>query len=241
MASPSPRDTLRLAVFSDRGHGLAGLILDGGGIVLLGGEQAVSCPLTTAEPANGTTVLTGDGCRLTVEAADRPATPAPGGGEQHPLAVRGTVSTGGDALELDARGSELVLPLPKSFGSARLAATWPDADHALLLGAARPTGVKGHDHDLVSAWIQEGAEATAVADPRLSVTTLAGDVPLRVGIELWLEDEEGSYDYPRRATGEVLTQTAELQAGGLTVEAHPVAWGTGEGRAPGLYAVVRPA
>ena len=241
---PATTSTLRLTVFNDPAHGLLGLIVDDRGVVVLGHEAAISCVLSAPEPADpaddGATVLDGDGCRLTLEPAAGPPTPAPAGGEQHPLTVRGTVSHDGATLELDARGTALTLPLPKAFGSARLAAAWPDPDRVFVLGATRPAGADGHDRDLVSAWVQDGSESTAVADPRLSVTTLPGEVPLRVGLELWLEDDEGNYDYPRRATGEVLSAGAELSAAGLTVDAHSVAFGTGESREPGLYAVLRP-
>ena len=200
---PATTSTLRLTVFNDSEHGLLGLILDDRGAIVLGRDAAISCALSAAEPADpaddGATVLAGDGCRLTLEPAAGSPTAAPAGGEQQPLTVRGTVSHDGGTLELDAQGGALTLPLPKAFASARLAVAWPDPDRVFMLGATRPAGAEGHDRDLVSAWIQDGHESTAVTDPRLSVTTLTGEVPLRVGLELWLEDDDGNYDYPRRA------------------------------------------
>ena len=46
-----------------------------------------------------------------------------------------------------------------------------------------------------------------VTEPRLSSTYTADGVPARVGLELWLGEEEGE-QYPRRAAGEAIGRAA---------------------------------
>ncbi|MDQ3850000.1 MAG: hypothetical protein M3296_05225, partial [Actinomycetota bacterium] len=74
-------------------------------------------------------------------------------------------------------------------------------DRAVLLSAVRPAGRREHLHEAVAAWLLEGGEPVAVADPRLSTTYDARLRQRRAGLELWVEPEA---DWPRRAAGEAV-------------------------------------
>ena len=72
--------------------------------------------------------------------------------------------------------------------------------HDRRCGGARPSG---HDRDLTVAAILEAAGEPAVEEPRLSTTYDAAGAPARMGLELWLPEQEGEQPYPapRRGRG----------------------------------------
>lgn len=249
MPTPPAAQSLLVTVFADAEAGASGLALDGG-LVLFhpGGTIAVA---VGGDQASGRE-LVGDDLKLRVqarvgapEAADvtAAAVGADHGAEHRSVQVVGEMRAGNAALALAGPGAQLSIPLPERFDSLRVAAAWLGDGQALNLVATRPTGARGHDRDLLSAWIREGedADTSAVADPRLSVTTLADGEPIRVGLELWIEGDDGSYEYPRRAAGEIVPPPGELAGARTRTQAHAVRWRGRGGEGPGLYAVVRPA
>jgi hypothetical protein len=100
-----------------------------------------------------------------------------------------------------------------------LCAWFAPAD-GLALTALRPRGAKGHDRDVVTASVFEPTGPLVVADPRLSTTYAADGHPTRVGLELWLEQDDTQEQYPRRAAAEPLGAAAAWSQPALELEAY---------------------
>ena len=129
----------------------------------------------------------------------------------HQLAhVHGTVVIGGDEHVVDCAGQRsrrIGAPDGKRFDAMRTVSAWFGEADGLAVLAARPRKARGHDAELLSALLVENGVAIHVEDPRLSTTYSAAGVPMRLGLELWIQDEAGE-QYPRRAAGEALGQAA---------------------------------
>jgi hypothetical protein len=113
---------------------------------------------------------------------------------------------------------------PRKFQSLQDVSAWFSADDGVALVSARPRKAQGHGADLLTASVFERGEARPVSDPRLSATYTADGRPLRIGLELWLDepvedDEEGPRQYPRRVAGEVVGGGASAAVGELKLEA----------------------
>lgn len=125
----------------------------------------------------------------------------------HQLAhVHGTVVHGGDERVVDCPGQRirrLGALDPKRFGALREISAWFGGEDGLAVLAARPRRARGHDSELLDAVLLEGGVPIRVAEPRLSSTYTAEGVPARVGLELWLGDDD-SDQYARRAAGEAI-------------------------------------
>jgi hypothetical protein len=94
----------------------------------------------------------------------------------------------------------------KHFDAVRVVSAWFGGEDGIAVLAARPRRTRGHDTELLSGVLLEGGLPVPVTEPRLSSTYAADGVPLRVGLELWLgEDEE---QYARRAAGEAIGRGA---------------------------------
>jgi hypothetical protein len=158
--------------------------------------------------------------------------------------VEGHATLGDERLEINCLGQR-----GHSWGSTdwralervSTIAAWLDDDRAIAVESFRPQGKKGHDADVVQAFLfeedveGEGRTATAVAEPRLSTTYDAEGHQRRAGLELWLDEES---ELPRRAAGEALCGTS-LEVGALQLDCAFFAW-TMEGRAGvGPYEVLR--
>ncbi|HWF34314.1 MAG TPA: hypothetical protein VG295_03055 [Solirubrobacteraceae bacterium] len=154
--------------------------------------------------------LTGDGVELAFapvgEAAELDL-PDAGITHRYQLArVRGAIAD----RELDCAGqrSTRVGSLDgKRFGALRTVSGWFAGNDGLAVIAARPRRARGHDSELVQAVVIEDGVPVPVADPRLSSTYTADGVPARVGLELWIGEDEAD-QYARRAAGEALAQSA---------------------------------
>ena len=137
--------------------------------------------------------------------------------------VHGTVVVGGGEHPVDCPGlrSRRVGGLDgKRFDSRRAVSAWFGTEDGLAVLAARPRRARGHDNELLAAALFEGGHAVPVADPRLSTAYDAGGIPTRVGLELWMSDDEG--EHARRAAGEATPLAAvsddpPLRAGLLTI------------------------
>jgi hypothetical protein len=135
--------------------------------------------------------------------------------------VHGDALIGGARHELDLRGRRAVragLDLG-GFQSIRDVCAWFGPVDGIAVTSLRPWGAKGHDRDVIEASVFDPAGAAAVADPRLSTTYSGDGQPSRVGLELWLRQDESDEQYPRRAAGEALgaraawaQSTVELRA-----------------------------
>ena len=128
----------------------------------------------------------------------------------HQLAhVQGTVLVDGVERAVDCAGQRsrrLGALDGKRFDAVRAVSGWFGNEDGLAVLAARPRRARGHDTELLSGVLLEGGLPVPVAEPRLSSTYTANGVPARVGLELWLgEDDE---QYARRAAAEALGRAA---------------------------------
>jgi hypothetical protein len=136
------------------------------------------------------------------------------------------------------------LPELQRGSSLRLAVALFDHGRVFGLSALRPRRARGHDQDEYQALVQEEGAAWPVDDPRLSVTSDAAARPLRVGLELWLapaeeQSDEPTYDFPRRAAGQVEPAGTELVLGELTATAHRVRWRSRGEDGSGWFVIVQ--
>lgn len=193
-----------VAVFGDRDADVWGVLVGGDTPMLAVAEltaadvglQPASVDLEDGE----IWTLSAPGCALRVERADPVAMTASGDHGLEPCRVSGAATVEGAEREFDVGGIRITgFGLDRSE-SLRLFASWFPAGHEVALLAARPKGAKGHDHDSVAV-VARGEEHPLVVDPRLSTTYDQDGRPRRVGVELWLgEDEDGDL-WPRRVAG----------------------------------------
>lgn len=194
--------------------------------------------------------LSGPGIELTVSPAGEPAT-GPGAHDFDQLCrVQGRFVLGGAEHAVDSggrRGSRAGLDLSE-LESIRDVSAWFDPGEGLALTALRPRGAEGHDRDQVSAAVFEPTGAVSVADPRLSTTYTADGLPVRVSLELWLDQDPDVEQYPRRAAGEALAARAASADGEPrsatdsepNVQAQPLRCHSRGHEGAGVYLLVRP-
>lgn len=129
----------------------------------------------------------------------------------HQLArVHGRITVDGQEHAVDCGGQRsrrLGALDGKHFNALRAVSAWFGDDRGLAVLAARPRKARGHDADVVSAVLLEGeGPPIRVAEPRLSSTYAVGGGLARVGLELWIgEDDE---QYARRAAGQAAGKAA---------------------------------
>jgi hypothetical protein len=125
-----------------------------------------------------------------------------------------------------------------SLDSVRQVLAWFAPDDGIALSSRRPRGAKGHDRDAVAAIVLEPDGPVAVAEGRLSTTYAQSGLPARVGLELWLTEEEDQF--PRRVAGEALGVGADGQAVDLAVGLHAFRCHSRGRDGGGAYLVARP-
>ncbi len=226
-------------VFGDLDADLWGVLIDGIGPIV-----SVSS-LSSAEPAfvraaiersdAGTWTVSAPGVALRVTPSDAVISTTEATGLLRPVSVAGAATVDGVERELELGGVELGRVRGQPAGSLRLFAGWFPGGRALGLLAAREAGAKGHDHDQIEV-AAAGEEHPLVLDPRMSTTYDRDELPLRVGIELWLTDSpDAEEQWSRRvagmATGSRVTATNPLR--GLSAHALRCASGGEEGA--GVY------
>jgi hypothetical protein len=178
--------------------------------VLTSGEET----LTGSESTEDWT-LTGSGVELAISGVAEPIHDTFDGGADgfdQLCRVRGTVTRSGVEVELDClgrRATRSALDLSR-YQSIRDVSVWFEPDEGVALTALRPRKAKHHGKDVVVAAVLDATGGKPVADPRLSTTYNAEGEPWRVGIELWLEEENGD-QFPRRTAAESLP--AGIQVG----------------------------
>lgn len=185
--------------------------------------------------------ISGDGIELTVspetEAADSPTL----AGFDQLCRVHGRAVLNGATYELDApgrRGSRPDVDL-RQFDSVRDLCAWFAPGDGLALTSLRPRGAKGHDRDLVTACVFEPAGPLVVADPRLSTTYTVDGHPTRVGLELWLDDQDSGEQYPRRAGCEPLGASAAWTLTAIALEARLMRCRSRGENGVGVYVLAR--
>jgi hypothetical protein len=186
--------------------------------------------------------LSGDGIELTLSPESDPIASSELGGFDQLCRVTGHFILDGARREVDSlghRGSRAEVDL-REFESIRDVSAWFEPAEGLALTALRPRGATGHDRDVVIASVFDSTGAIEIADPRLSTTYTADGLPARVGLELWLQEDEQGEQYPRRAGGEALGVRAAAAQGELFVAAHAFRWHSRDQEGAGVYQLVRP-
>lgn len=138
----------------------------------------------------------------------------------HQLAhVRGTVVVGGVEQAVDCPGRRclrLGALDGKRFDSLRAVSAWFGAEDGLAVLAVRPRRARGHDSELLAGVLFQAGDPVPVGESRLSSAYDADGVPTRVGLELWLGDDED--EYATRAAGEATGVAAVSEDPPLRVE-----------------------
>jgi hypothetical protein len=171
-----------------------------------GGDGVVMSGSLAGSESTEDWTLTGDGVELSITGAAEPIHDRFDGGADgfdQLSRVHGTVTHGGVDIELGCLGRRATrtgLELSR-YRSIRDISMWFEPDEGVALTALRPRKAKHHAKDVVVAAVLDAAAAKAVVDPRLSTTYNAEGAPWRVGLELWLEEENGD-QFPRRTAAE---------------------------------------
>lgn len=105
--------------------------------------------------------------------------------------------------------------------SVRLLCAWFSPERAMALLAVRPARTKGHDRDQLSALCIGERDGMIIFDPRLSTTYGDNHSLRRVGVELWLGENEEADMYSLRMAGEATGAAANLPVDGARLQAQP--------------------
>lgn len=160
--------------------------------------------------------ITAAGCALRIERADTAAS-SPLAELAAPLQacrVSGSVTpAAGVEREVDLGGIRCPALTADGVEALRLFGAWFPGGHELAVLASRPRGAKGQDRDRVGV-VARGEEHELIVDPRLSTTYGPQGEPRRVGLELWLADDEDGDQWPRRVAG--AATGSQVQRDGLS-------------------------
>lgn len=197
--------------------------------VVIGGEQprAAVARLTDADlellPAaldlddDDVWLVTSARCDLRVERADADSVTTGGEPTLQPCRVSGSVTIDTGEREFDIGGARSsALAVTDGQDSLRAFAAWFPGGHEVAVLAERPRGARGQDHDSIGAFAR-GEEHALVIDPRMSTTYEENGTPRRVGLELWLGDDEDGEQWPRRVAG--AATGSRVASGGLSAYA----------------------
>jgi hypothetical protein len=105
----------------------------------------------------------------------------------------------------------------------------------VLVGTVRPAGAESHAQETTCASLIGPGGSVAVQDARLSTTTDRGGRQRRAGLELWLDDDDGS---PHRAAGELLCGST-LDLGARRLDCAFLRWHMEGREGVGRYEVLR--
>lgn len=247
----TPDAALRTLAFGDLdgvAWGIAWIPDPGGpGFAAVGsGGHAVTVDATLAQDSDGGNWrLHGFGIELTVSAAGE--VPQDLSGEFDAICrVHGAIIVDGVEHDIECLGRLAVHSGAGDlarFESIRDVSAWFDPTHGLSLVALRPRKSRGQESDLVKAVALEPEGTLAIGDPRLSTTYGADGRPLRVGLELWVDDDEEAeeHQFPRRAGGEIVGGAAKGRVGPFEVLAQFVRWDSRYGDGAGVYLLARQA
>jgi hypothetical protein len=148
----------------------------------------------------------------------------------------------------------------RRLGSFRQVSAWFKPGAGLALLALRSRKSRGQEADVLAAGVLETERPGPVADPRLSTTYTAAGLPIRAGLELWVEsgpsaageaepdDPAGEADehvdslsepapdeYPRRAAGEALGVHADWSVAEFELHAELFRWHNHGHEGAGVY------
>jgi len=126
-------------------------------------------------------------------------------GREHKVDCLGHRASRTDAIDFDR------------FGSVREISAWFEPDAGVAVVALRPRKSRGHDSDALFGALLNVDRAVAVSEARLSSTFAGAEWPARLGLELWLGEEEEHF--PERAAGEAVGDGARDVIGEVQVDA----------------------
>lgn len=193
-----------IAIFGDLEADIWGIVIGGpeprAAIAGMTGADVTLRPADLDLEDGEVWTLTGDGFALRVERADAMTATVDSERSLEPCRVSGAATIEAVEREFDVGGVRSSAVSTDGIDSLRLLGAWFPAGHEIALLSARPKGAKGNDHDRIGV-IALGEEHALVLDPRLSTTYDEHGEPLRVGVELWLGDDEDGEQWPRRVAG----------------------------------------
>jgi hypothetical protein len=193
-----------IAIFGDLDGDLWGVVLGGEkpqlAVAGLTGADVELRPADLDLEDGEIWTLTGAGCALRFERADATTTTGGGSHALEPCRVTGGATVDGVERELDIGGLRSSGVVLDGQDSIRLFSSWFPAGHEIAVLSIRPKGAKGQDRDSIAV-AARGEEHPLVFDPRLSTTYDHDGDPRRVGVELWLGDDEDGELWPRRVAG----------------------------------------
>jgi hypothetical protein len=245
----TPRGAAMAVLFA--GHSPAGMLVRGEEpLPDAGWDRLAVSGLSTGvdDPLKRWTVTGGGGAtfNLSFEAVGPPAQMSAG----VPLARAGRMA--GYAQICRARGSMLVAGRERPVnGLGQRSHTWGNKDWeslelsrslgiwfadgtGVLAGAVRPADAASHAEEVIGASLVGPGGSVVVHEPRLSVTSDRHGRPRRLGLELWLDEDEA----PHRASGETLCTTT-LDVGALRMDCAFVRWHMEGREGVGRYEVLR--
>ncbi len=221
---------LRTVTFGDLGAGRWGIVW---GAFAAIGETVLPSPTIEGAGPGEDWQISADGAELTVTAAG-PASASEGFAQL----CRVSGQFGEQTIDcLGRRGLEPEELDPSRFDSVREISAWFEPDEGFAVVALRPPEAGNHAADVVTATLLEPAAAVAVADTRLSTTYTADGRPSRMGLELWLDDEQEQY--PRRAAGEAVGAGVSSTFAGLEILAAPLRCHSRGHEGTGVYLIAR--
>jgi hypothetical protein len=210
--SVSATTALRTVAFGDLNAGVWGVLCGYAEPLLALGTTAPGASLEAAPMSIGGIeageewTISGPDLELTVSPESEAVVSPLIDGFDQLCRVHGDALIGGARRELDLPGRRAVRAAldPREFQSIRDVCAWFGPGDGVALTSLRPRGAKGHDRDVIAACVFDPGATATVADPRLSTTYREDGQPTRVGLELWLQQDESEEQYPRRAGGEAL-------------------------------------
>lgn len=242
--------TVPIAIFTDPQAAVWGIAVGGEApLVAVGSlesqagaepEAPLGIQTTTSEWA-----LTWAGSDLTLSPTQPDAATEGIDGNLELCRVSGAVTLSGASREIDCAGVRARPIAAGRFDSSRLLAAWFPGDAGVALLAIRPAGAKGHERDSVLAAVRGGdgggeRESATVFDPRLSATYASDGTPRRVGVELWLGENEDSDLHSRRFAGAFVRSIATLRSAGVRIDGYALQCQAADAAGPGVFLIVAP-
>jgi len=246
MTRSASKEAVPIAAFADPAASAWGVIVGGTAPLVVVGSLTPdssadpSTPLREAQMTAPDWSLSWAGSDLTLSPTPPDAASEGIDGSLELCRVSGTVILGGATCEIDCAGVRSTQLPSRRFDSSRLVAAWFPGDAGMALLAIRPSGAKGHERDSVLAAVRGETEPATVFDPRLSTTYEGDGTPRRLGVELWLGENEEADLHSRRFAGESLNSIATLQSAGVRIDGYALRCQGGDASGPGVYLIARP-
>lgn len=208
----SDSETWGVAVLGDRPQMATGR--------LAGGTEAAEMPELVSGIEPDSWILRTDAGVLRATAQPPQVSVAEADPELSLIRISGAVP-GDQGSELAAGGVRHAGREAIKADSVRLLCAWFSPERGMALAAVRPPRARGQDRDELSAICIGEQDGMSAFDPRLSSTYGDHGRLRRVGVELWLGENEDADMYSLRMAGEATGAAAVLQAEGATVRAQP--------------------